>query len=144
MKAEDRAPEKRAEADHRREKGKASSDGAERSSEEVLNDHLSCRMANDIQADIDRNYAPDVVIFTSRGRYGGYEGVRELHEKLREHVPDDYEIVLKLVHGPYAFIEWRAREPGRSVEDGADSFVIKDGRITFQSIHYTLQETMPV
>lgn len=70
--------------------------------------------------------------------------MRKLVTALRRHVPGDYEIVRKTVEGRFAFIGWRAREPGRSVEDGADSFVIEDGRIVFQSIHYSLQETMPL
>jgi len=116
----------------------------ERTTEEILDDHLRCRIADDVEADIRRNYAADVIIFTSKGAYAGHQAVRELHEKLRAHVPSNYEIVLKLTSGPYAFIEWRAREAGRSVEDGADSFVVRNGRIVFQSIHYSVQETMPL
>ena len=118
-------------------------DSTRRSTREVLEDHLRCRMDGDVEGDIDRNYSPDVVMLTSKRAHEGHDAVREFHAILREHVPDDYEIPLKLVKGPYAFIEWRAREPGRSVEDGADSFVVEDGKIVFQSIHYTLQETMP-
>jgi hypothetical protein len=114
-----------------------------RSTEEVLEDHLRCRMAGDIDADIERNYAPDVVILTSSGAAEGHEALRQLDKILRDSVPQDFEIPVKLVKGPYALIKWRARESGRSVEDGADSFVIRDGRIVFQSIHYAIQETMP-
>jgi hypothetical protein len=100
-------------------------------------------MDADVESDIERNYAQDVVILTSSGAAEGHDAVRHLDQKLRETVPQEFEIALKLVKGPYAFIEWRAREPGRSVEDGADSFVIRDGKIVFQSIHYTIPETMP-
>lgn len=114
-----------------------------RTTREVLEDHLRCRMAGDVEADLARNYAADVVVLASNRTTEGHDGVRELQTMLRDHVPHSYEIPVSHVRGPYAFIEWRAREPGRSVEDGADSFVIRDGRIVFQSIHYTLQETMP-
>lgn len=114
-----------------------------RSTEEVLDDHLRCRMAGDIEGDIHRNYAPDVVILTSIRPAQGHEAVREFDTILRKYVPDHYEIPVKFVEGPYAFNEWRAREPGRSVDDGADSFVIMDGKIVFQSIQYTLQTMMP-
>jgi hypothetical protein len=50
--------------------------------------------------------------------------------------------VTKLADGRFAF-SWRAREPGKSVEDGADSFVVEKGQIVFQSIHYSVQEVMP-
>lgn len=37
------------------------------------------------------------------------------------------------------FLEWTARAAdGSRVEDGADSFVIRDGRIRAQTIHYTV------
>ena len=85
----------------------------------------------------------DVVVMTPKGIKTGHAAVRTFSRMLTEHVPGNYEIPKKLTCGRYAFIEWRAREPGRSVEDGADSFVIEDGKIVFQSIHYSLQETMP-
>lgn len=118
-------------------------DLSKRSTDEVLEDHLRHRMQGDVESDIDRNYAPGVIVFTSKGAYKGLDAIRNLNRKLREHVPSDYEIVRKLTNDIYAFIEWRAREPGKSVEDGADSFVIERGKIVFQSIHYTVQETMP-
>jgi hypothetical protein len=118
-------------------------DFAKRSTKEVLEDHLRCRRTGDIEADLERNYAPDVVLLTARGSAKGHDGVREFHQYLQQHVPKSYEIPLKLVDGPYAYIEWCARETGKSVEDGADSFVIQNGRIVFQSIHYSLQEVMP-
>lgn len=116
---------------------------AKRSTQEVLDDHLRCRKSGDVEADIERNYSPDVIIFTARGAFEGHEAVRELNTKLREHVPENVEIVLNLANGRFGYIEWRAREPGRSVEDGADSFAIEEGKIVFQRIHYSVQETMP-
>jgi len=116
---------------------------AERGTQAVLDDHLRLRMAHDVESDIARNYAPEVVMLTSVGKREGHEAVRDYAKILKEHVPPDYEVVVKHVSGRFAFIEWRAREPGRSVEDGADSFVVENGKIVFQSIHYTLMETMP-
>jgi len=116
---------------------------ATRSTAQVLEDHLRCRQAGDLDRDLSRNYAGDVVLMSPRGVRQGHGAVRDYSRMLRAHVPARYEFPVKLTRGPYAFIEWRAREPGRSVEDGADSFVIRDGRIVFQTIHYTLQETMP-
>lgn len=114
-----------------------------RSTPEVLDDHLECRMGHDLEGDLARNYSPDVVMLTAAGERRGHDAVRYFHAILRDHVPGSYEFPRKLVDGRFAFIEWRAREPGRSVEDGADSFVIEDGKIVMQTIHYTLQETMP-
>lgn len=114
-----------------------------RSTRQVLEDHLRRRQKNDLEGDIAANYAPDVVMLTATGKRCGHDAVRAFSAMLRDHVPPDFEFPVVLVEGPYAFIEWRAREPGRSVEDGADSFVIENGRIVLQTVHYTLQETMP-
>jgi hypothetical protein len=115
-----------------------------RCTKEVLDDHLRCRKESDVEADIMRNYSSGVVILTSRGVFEGHEAVRILDSKLREHVPDNYEILLNLTTGPYGYIEWRARAGRRAVEDGADSFVVEEGKIVFQSIHYTVQEAIPL
>ncbi|HTN62359.1 MAG TPA: nuclear transport factor 2 family protein [Devosia sp.] len=114
-----------------------------RSTKQVLEDHLRLRIDHDIEADIERNYSPEVVMLTAVGKQSGHDAVRNYQRILVEHVPRAYEIVVQLVSGRFAFIEWRAREPGRSVEDGADSFVIEGGKIVLQTIHYSLQETMP-
>ena len=42
----------------------------------------------------------------------------------------------KLLDGKFAFLEWRASRAALKCEKGADSFVIRDGKICFQSIHY--------
>jgi hypothetical protein len=120
-------------------------DLAARSTEDVLEDHLSCRQSGDIDGDLARNYADEVVILTSRGAFHGRADVHRLNKLLRDTVPQSrYEFPIKLVKGAYAFIEWRARQPGKSIEDGADSFVIENGKIRLQTIHYNVQEVMPV
>ena len=117
--------------------------GSERSTREVIDDHLRCRMDGDVEADIERNYAEDVVMLTSHGPASGHDAVRHFAAILRKHVPHDYQIVAQETDGRFGFIAWRAREPGKSVEDGADSFVVENGKIVFQSIHYSLQIVMP-
>ncbi len=44
----------------------------------------------------------------------------------------------RLVDGEMAFLEWTAQAEGTEVKDGADSFLIRDGRILAQTIHYTV------
>lgn len=100
-------------------------------------------MDHNLEEDLARNYLPDVVMLTAAGERRGHDAVRCFHATLRNHVPGSCEFPRKLVDGRFAFREWRAREPGRSVEDGADSCVIEDGEIVMQTIHYTLQEPMP-
>jgi hypothetical protein len=117
----------------------------ERTTEQVIEDHLGCRMNGDIEGDIERNYSPDMVVMTSRGLFHGKDEIRNLNRMLHKAIDsNNYIFPVKLFDGPYAFIEWRVRAPGKSIEDGADSFVVRDGKIVFQSIHYMIEETMPV
>lgn len=40
--------------------------------------------------------------------------------------------------GEVGFLEWTAEADGGRVDDGADSYVIRNGRIVAQTIHYTV------
>lgn len=86
-----------------------------------------------------RNYAEDVVVLTARGVYRGHDGVRQLAQRLREELRNCmYEYHTRLVEGDVAFLDWSARADNAVVEDGADTFVIRDGLMVAQRIHYTL------
>lgn len=43
-----------------------------------------------------------------------------------------------LIDGSYAFLQWRAVARDMHIPDGADSYVITDGRIQLQTISYTV------
>lgn len=112
-----------------------------RPAREVLDEHLVSRHAGDLEEDIRRNYHPEVVLLTGTGTFRGHEGVRKSAAELEQYLGPDltFDITKKLVEGPYAFIEWNGRSGEREVCDGADSFVIVDGLITAQTIHYTVE-----
>lgn len=110
-----------------------------RTTEEVLRDHLECRQGGDLEADISRNYAPDVVILTMEGTFHGAGGVRENAAELRGYFgPAEFAFPVIRCEDRFAYIEWRAKSPDRRTTDGADSFVIEDGRIVCQTIRYTV------
>lgn len=106
---------------------------------EVFNDHLARRLAGDVEGDIKENYSEDVVFLTGTGAFEGHEGVRKSAGELSKYVGDiPYEYNHTLVKGDYAFLEWTAKGSDKKVLDGADSFVIKDGKIILQTIHYSV------
>jgi hypothetical protein len=108
-----------------------------RSTQEVFEDHLSKRNENDLEGDLKCNYAPDILLLTCTGVLRGHEGVRRSHKILMESLPDaSIECFNRLVDGEFAFLEWRAMSSSVEVREGVDSFVIRDGKIRFQSIHY--------
>lgn len=108
-----------------------------RSTEEVLDDHLRKRAEGDFEGDLIENYAPDVVLLTCTGIRRSHEGLRECHKVLCDSVGDaKVDIVNKLVEGEFAFLEWRAKSDSVEVREGADSFVIRNGKIVYKSIHF--------
>jgi hypothetical protein len=71
----------------------------------------------------------------------GHEGMRKSGRTLQQQMPGiRFEVVSLQIDGEYAYLEWRARSDHHVVSDGADSFVVRDGKIVMQTIHYTLQE----
>jgi hypothetical protein len=109
-----------------------------RTTTEVLHDHLMRRLAGDVDGDIQANYAPEVVVLTGSGIYHGHEGVSQCAEELARLVGDGrWRYDETLVCDDFAYLEWSAEGPEADVADGADSFVVRDGRIVMQTVHYT-------
>lgn len=115
-----------------------------RSAQEVFDDHLRRRRLNDAESDILTNYADDVVMLTCTGVFRGHEGVRACARELQKYFPDGrYEYVHTLVDGEVAFLVWSGRSPVGEVRGGADSFVIRRGKIVAQTIHYMVDRSTP-
>jgi hypothetical protein len=115
-----------------------------RSTGEVFEDHLRCRRDGAVEEDIGRNYSEGVVLLTTHGVYRGHEGVRQCVRLLLEQLPClAYEYRTRLVEGEMAFLEWSARCAVAEVVDGADSFLIREGRIEVQTSHYTVRFCRP-
>jgi hypothetical protein len=111
----------------------------ERNARNVLDDHLEKARNGDIDEDLIRNYAEDVVFLGNYGVHYGHEGARYLADLLMRQLPEatfSYDLIQ--ADGEFGFLKWSAEAAnGRQVEDGADSFVIRDGKIVAQSIYYT-------
>lgn len=115
-----------------------------RAAEEVFEDHLTLAAEHLFDEDIERNVAPDCVILERRGIFHGRDGARELARLLSEELPGaPYTYTNRLVAGRVAFLEWTAEGTGTRVRDGADSFLIENGWIVAQTIHYTVERTDP-
>ncbi len=115
-------------------------DLADRSPREVLDDHLALAAAGDWTTDLERNVSDDIVVLTGFGVFEGREQVRVLADLLDAQLPGvRFEYTTVVVRGEVAFLEWTADADGARVRDGADSFVIRDGRIVAQTIHYTIE-----
>lgn len=109
-----------------------------RTTTEVIHDHLARRLAGDLEGDL-ANYADDVVMLTGSGEFAGHEGVRQCAAELDRLVGGaSFVYDSTAISGEYGFLQWSAREEGKPIVcDGADSFVVRDGRIVMQTVHYT-------
>lgn len=114
--------------------------GEERSAEEVFEDHLRESAKGTVEEDLARNYARDIVALTGSGVYRGHDGIRVLAKRLQEELPGaQFHYGTQLIEDEFAFLEWAAESRRAKVQDGADSYWIRDGRIIAQTIHYTVK-----
>ena len=135
-------------------------DLSNRTAQEVLDDHLN--LAEDweaedggaeepiteeaieqaVEEDMRRNVSEEIVILINRGTFRGHEGVRQLARMLIEELPEhrSFEYTYKAVEGRMGFLEWTYEDDYVRVKDGADSYLIEDGKIVAQTIHYTVEQ----
>lgn len=112
-----------------------------RSAGEVFEDHLRLAGEHRFAEDIERNVSPDIVILERRGIFRGRQGATALARMLEQELPNaPYFYTNRLLDGRVAFLEWTAESERARVRDGADSFVIENGWIVAQTIHYTVEE----
>jgi hypothetical protein len=121
-----------------------------RTAQEVLDDHLNLAenwggergFERGLEEDLRRNTSEDVVILINRGTFRGHEGVRQLAHMLGEELPEQrsFEYTYRAVEGRMAFLEWAYEDDNVRVRDGADSYLIENGKIVAQTIHYTVEQ----
>jgi len=111
------------------------------STKEVLERHLKCLSAGDLAGFL-ADYAPDAVVF----RPVGFAGAGGAAKGRAEYSPvfsalfkefakpgARFEIRQQEIEGDYAYIIWEAETADNIYEPGSDTYVIKDGKIIFQS-----------
>ena len=119
-----------------------------RTAAEVLSDHLN--IANEwvdkpleevLADDLRRNVSEDIIILINRGTFHGHDGVRELARILAEELPEHTAFTYTYVaaEGSVGLLEWQYEDSTVRVRDGVDSYVIENGKIVAQTIHYTLE-----
>ena len=112
----------------------------DRSTDTVLQDHLGRARRGDLEGDIKENFAPDCVLLTTYGTFRGRQGIRAAAKLLNDQLGSTaYEYTNVVSEGDVGFLEWRAETPRVRITDGADSFVIREGKIQTMTIHYTVE-----
>lgn len=107
-----------------------------RSPRAVLEDHVRRCQAGDLEGDLAANYDPDVVLLAANGAHRGHDGLRALEAVLPRYLrPGPYDHHHLEVSEAFGLLTWSARRGGTVLYDGADSFVVRSGRIIAQVIH---------
>jgi len=115
-------------------------DRAARRTDEVIRDHLRRRCAGDLDGDLAVNYRGDVVLLSNEGVHHGHDGVRTLAGVLHSYISSgDYSFEPLVTAGQVGLLRWTAHHAGTAIRDGVDSFVVNDGVITAQTIHYSVR-----
>jgi len=89
---------------------------------------------------IAEDYADGAIFMTPDGVLRGQDGVRRAFEKLTSEVPGaTWELPTQIYEDDILLLEWKAASSAAKVEDGIDTFVLRDGLIRVQTVRYTLQ-----
>lgn len=109
-----------------------------RTTRQVIESHLGCRKEGELERDLAENYAPDVYVLSAEGVSHGHDGIRGLAEILNSYLPEGaYCYDQFLVEGELGLLNWSGTGSDLQVHDGADSYLVRDGLIRAQTIHYS-------
>jgi hypothetical protein len=111
-----------------------------RSTREVLQNHLHRRATGDVEGDIATNYHPDVILLHPDGDLRGHDGVRRLARQLCRYSNDgSFRCQRLIVAGKVGILEWSGLG-GRTdtlTLEGTESFIVRDGLIVAQTMHFS-------
>ncbi|MFO0626202.1 MAG: nuclear transport factor 2 family protein [Polyangiales bacterium] len=103
--------------------------------EALLDAHLRRFAAGDLEG-ILSEYADDAVLISADGVLRGPAAIRPLFVAMFDEFSQPgvtFALQARRVEGDCAYIAWRAETPQRSYTLGADTFVVRDGRIVYQT-----------
>lgn len=106
------------------------------STEEVLQHHLEAFGAGDVDG-ILSDYAEDAVVINENGVMKGHDEIRPLFDAFVEEFGKpgmSFEMVDQKVEGEVAFIVWKAETADRTYDYATDTFVVRDGKIAYQTL----------
>lgn len=130
-------------------------DLSNRTAREVLDEHLKlsnewkdeAEMWRNLSENLRRNFSENCLVLTNRGVFRGHAGIRELVEMESAEMigaemarGGSFRYINKVVEGRMGFLEWAYEDANVRIRDGADSYLIEDGKIVAQTIHYTMEK----
>lgn len=109
--------------------------------QEVFSDHLAALAKRDVPLILE-DYAEDARIITPQGALEGLTGVEAFYTQALAGLPDLEVTITSKVFGEDALLaRWTAAATAGTVDDGVDTFVFTDGKISLQSSWFTIEPT---
>lgn len=110
--------------------------------EQVLKQHLEYSRTGSAEEFL-LSYREDSFLVSRWGVHRGLDEIRDCFRTLRSNLPNaHFTYKFHIVENDLGFLEWSAVSDTHIVADGADSYIIQDGYIRAQTIHYTLLPTV--
>ena len=108
-----------------------------RTAQDVFKHHAQAMVAGDLN-DIVSDYADDALFITNAGVLHGRSGVREGFTKIFADLPNArFDVRPRILEGDVMFLEWAATGTASRADDGVETFLVRDGEIVLQTVHYT-------
>ena len=105
--------------------------------DEIVQHHLKALGDGDVD-EIMADYAADSVLITAAGAVPGRDAIRGGFERLVTAMPDIvWTSTAQVSSGDTVLLEWTADAGSVAVEDGVDTFVVRDGLIQSQTVRST-------
>jgi len=108
-----------------------------RTPEEAFAHHGQALGAEDLE-DILADYTEDAILVAQKKVYRGKDGARQVFTQLSD-VPQASWELDTVFADDVLYLEWKATGAGRTVQDGIDTFIFRDGMIRVQTVVYTVQ-----
>lgn len=110
---------------------------AGRTAQDVFKHHAQAMVAGDMD-DIVSDYADDALFITNAGVLHGRGGVRQGFTKIFAELPQArFDVRTRILEGDVLSLEWAATGTGSRADDGVETFLVRDGQIVLQTVHYT-------
>jgi hypothetical protein len=103
--------------------------------QDVLEHHLKALLAGDVE-EIMADYDDSSVLATQQATLRGLTALREFFARaVNELLPpgSELELTTQVVEGEHAYIVWRGESEKYRLPFGTDTFVVRGGKIVFQS-----------
>lgn len=103
--------------------------------EEVVNHHLAAFIRADLE-EILKDFEDNSELLTPDGALKGLSSIRSFFEGVFKIVPAGSHLEVKqtFIRGNLAYLAWTCDSPIVSIPLGTDSFIIREGKIEFQTL----------